>query len=97
MTLSINLITGLNKIAESVSNKEQLKREDEDAIKEIFNNILESENAFKINEIEEWFSTVSLDGKLVDRIVNIAHYLQAKHDANNKLKFASDSCSCGNS
>jgi hypothetical protein len=27
--------------------------------------------------------------------MNIAHYQQIKHEEKNKLKFASDDCSCG--
>ena len=97
MPLANNVITSLNKIAESVSSKEYLQSGDEDMIKEIFKNILEDGNSFEINEIEEWFSLGSWNDKLIERIINIAHYQQAKFDANNKLKFISDSCSCGKS
>lgn len=95
--LTNNVITSLSKIAESVSSKGDLQSEDEEMIKEIFKNTLEDGNSFEINEIEDWFSFGSLNNKLVDRIINIAHYQQAKYDANNKLKFISDSCGCGKS
>ena len=95
--LTNNVITSLSKIAESVSSKEDLQSGDEEMIKEIFKNILEGGNSFEINEIEEWFLLGSWNDKLVERIINIAHYQQAKYDANNKLKFISDGCSCGKS
>jgi hypothetical protein len=95
--LANNVITCLSKIAESVSSKEHLQSGDEDMIKEIFKNILEGGHSFEIKEIEDWFSLGSWNDKLVDRIINIAHYQQAKYDSNNKLKFISESCSCGKS
>ncbi len=89
MPLSNNIITSLNEITTSVSSKKQLKPEDENMIKVIFQNMLEGGGAFNIDEIESWFV---LEGSwhnksTIDRILNIAHYQQAKHDANNKLKF----------
>ena len=99
MPLSNNIITSLNEITTSVSSKKQLKPEDEIMIKAIFQSILEDGGAFNIDEIESWFA---LEGSwrnksTIDRILNIAHYQQAKHDANNKLKLMSDDCSCGKS
>jgi hypothetical protein len=96
MPLTNNIIICLNEITTSVSNKKNLKPEDEKMIEKIFKTILESGDNYGIDEIESWFA---LEGtwnvkSAVDRIINIAHYQQAKHDAINKLKFISDGCSC---
>jgi len=92
MPLTNNIIIRLNEITTSVSNKKYLKPEDEKMIIEIFKTILESGDTYGIDEIESWFA---LEGSwniksTVDRIINIAHYQQSKHDANNKLKFISE-------
>jgi len=99
MPLSNNIIISLNEITTSVSSKKHLKHEDETMIKIIFQNILESGATFNIDEIESWFALEGSwhDKSTVERILNIAHYQLAKHDANNKLKFMSDDCSCGKS
>jgi hypothetical protein len=99
MPLSNNIIISLNEITTSVSSKKYIKPEDETMIKGIFQNILESGGIFNIDEIESWFALEGSwhDKSTVERILNIAHYQQAKYDANNKLKFTSDDCSCGKS
>ena len=97
--LSNTVIISLNEIMTSVSSKKHLKPEDEIMIKRIFQNMLESGITFSIDEVESWFALEGSwhDKSTVERILNIAHYQQAKHDANNKLKFMSDDCSCGKS
>ena len=99
MPLSNNIIISLNEITTSVSSKKHLTPEDEIIIKAIFKNILESGGSYKIDEIESWFTLEGSwhDKLIVDRILNIANYQQAKHDANNKLKFMSNDCSCDRS
>ena len=51
-------------------------------------------------EIEAWFENEgSWNDKLVrNRITNISHYQQTKHEQNAKFRMISDddSCSCGN-
>ena len=99
MPLTNGVIISLNEITTSVSSKKHLKSEDESMIKTTFKNILESGGTFNLDEIESWFALEGSwhDKSVVDRILNIAHYEQAKYDANNKLKFMSDDCSCGQS
>lgn len=96
MPLTNNIIICLNEITTSVSNKKHLNSEDEKMIKKVFQTILESGDYYGIDEIESWFALEGSwnDKSTVDRIINIAHYQQAKHDANNKLKFISDDCGC---
>jgi hypothetical protein len=96
MPLTNNTIIRLNEITMFVSNKRHLKETDEEFIKNTFKNILESGDLYNIDEIESWFALEGSwhDKSAVDRIVNIAHYQQSKHDAKNKLRFAPDECSC---
>lgn len=96
MPLANNTIIRLNEITLSVLNKKQLKEDDEKLIGNVFKTILESGDTYHIDEIESWFALEGSwhDKSVVDRIVNIAHYQQSKHDAKNKLRFAPDECGC---
>ena len=94
MPLTNNTIIGLNEITMSVPDKNQLKPEDENLIKDIFRNIVESGERYDVYEIESWFA---LEGSwrhksVVDRVVNIANYQQTKYEAKNKLRFVADDC-----
>jgi hypothetical protein len=98
MPLANDIITRLNEITTSVSNKKNLSQDDEDMIKAIFKSIVESGGIYDVYEIESWFALEGSwkDKPIVDRIVNIAHYQQTKYEEKNKLKFDTDDCSCGN-
>jgi hypothetical protein len=98
MPLTNDIIIKLNEITASVSSKKNLSQDDENIIKNTFKSIVEGGGRFYVDEIESWFA---LEGSwkyksVVDRIVNMAHYQQTKYEEKNKLKFASDDCSCGN-
>ena len=97
MPLTNDIIMKLNEITTSVSNKKYLSAEDEIMIKNIFKNIVEGSGRCDVYEIESWFALEGSwkDKSVVDRIMNIAHYQQTKHEEKNKLKFVSDDCSCG--
>lgn len=98
MPLSNDIIIKLNEITTSVSSKKSLSQDDENIIKDIFKNIVESGGRYDVYEIESWFALEGSwkDRSVVDRIMNIAHYQQIKYEEKNKLKFVSDDCSCGN-
>lgn len=98
MPLSNDLIIKLNEITTSVSNKKRLSQDDENMIKNVFKGIVESGGRYDVYEIESWFALEGSwkDKSVVDRIINMAHYQQTKHEGKNKLKFVSDDCSCGN-
>lgn len=68
----------------------------DNAIKNIFQEILSGGDTYKINEIEDWLSVnMSDNNTLSERILNMAHYQKAKYDAKNPLKLVQDSCGCG--
>ena len=76
-------------------NETQLKPEDEAIIKEIFKKILSSGDNYDVSEIENWINTMANSQYVNERILNIAHYQKAKHEARNKLKMMPDDCGCG--
>ena len=98
MPLTNDIIMKLNEITISVSSKKNFTQDDESVIKNIFKSIVEGGGRYDVNEIESWFALEGSwkDKSVVDRIVNMAHYQQTKHEEKNKLKFTSDGCSCGN-
>ena len=100
MPLLNSTILRLNEITISVENKEKLSESDESMIKKVFIEINQSGENYDVDEIESWFENEgSWNDKLVrNRITNISHYQQTKHEQNAKFRMISDddSCSCGN-
>ena len=99
MPLTNNIIIHLNEITTSISSKKHLNPEDENVIKKAFKTILESGDLYTIDELESWFTLEGSwnDKPTIERIINIAHYQHAKHEASNKLKLVSDSYGCDKS
>ena len=100
MPLLISTIQSLNEITTNVQNKNKLSLDDESLIKQIFRDINEKGERYDLREIEACFENEgSCNNKDVrTRITNISHYIQTKHEQNNKFRMVSDddSCSCGN-
>ena len=96
MTLSENSLVLLNRLT-SIDCNETLGNEQDDLIRDTFKKILSSGDIYKIEDIEKWLDSVNVTNSVVaERILNVAHYQKAKHDANNPLKMAhDDSCGCG--
>lgn len=96
MTLSENSLALLNHLT-SVDCSGTLSTEQDDLIRDIFKKILSSGNVYKIDDIEKWLNFNHVTNPVVaERILNVAHYQKAKHDATNPLKMAhDDSCGCG--
>lgn len=96
MTLSENSLALLNRLT-SIDGSETLGNEQDDLIRDTFKKILSSGNVYKIDDIEKWLNSDNVTNPVVaERILNVAHYQKAKHDANNPLKMAhGDSCGCG--
>ena len=96
MTLSESSLALLNHLT-SIDCSGTLGREQDDLIRDTFKKILSSGNVYKIDDIEQWLDSNRVTNPVVaERILNVAHYQKAKHDANNPLKMAhDDSCGCG--
>ena len=95
MPLSEKSLVLLNNL-QSVNSHGSLGTKQDDLIKDVFQKILSSGDAYKIDEIENWLDSNPQTNSLVaERILNVAHYQKAKFDAKNPLKMAHDSCGCG--
>ncbi len=96
MTLSESSLALLHHLT-SIDSSGQLGTEQDDLIRDTFKKILSSGNVYKIDDIEQWLDYNHMTNSVIaERILNVAHYQKAKHDANNPLKMAhDDSCGCG--
>jgi len=100
MPLSNNVIIKLNEITTMVQDKNQLKPDEIDKIKEIFRGILESGERYDVGDIESWFENEGTwkNKNARTRITNISHYIQDRYDQTARFRIISDnqdSCSCG--
>ena len=101
MPLTNNIIIKLNEITTLVENKNELKENEIEEIKKIFESILLSGEYYDIDEIESWLKNEGTwkNKKSRTRVINITHYVQTKFDDKSKFRMISndkDSCSCGN-
>jgi len=96
VTLSESSLALLNPLT-SIDSSGNVGTEQDDLIRDTFKKILSSGNVYKIDDIEQWLDYNHMTNSAVaERILNVAHYQKAKHDANNPLKMAhDDSCGCG--
>ena len=82
-----------------VEDKSKLTESDITEIKSIFQNLVENNERYDIDEIEFWFenegSWNSRESRI--RIVNLSSYIQDKYQQTAHLRIISDDdCSCGN-
>ncbi len=101
MPLTNNVIIKLNEITTLIEDKNTLKENEIDEIKQIFHKLLESGEFYDVDEIESWFenegSWKNKDARV--RVTNLSHYVQSKYEQTDKFRIISDSddqCSCGN-
>ena len=99
MPLTNNVIIKLNEITTMVEDKSKLTEADIDEIKSIFQNLVENNERYDIDEIEFWFenegSWTSRESRI--RIVNLSSYVQDKYQQTAHLRIISDDdCGCGN-
>lgn len=99
MPLTNNVIIKLNEITTMVEDKTKLTESDIDEIKSIFQNLVENNERYDIDEIEFWFenegSWTSRESRI--RIVNLSSYVQDKYQQTAHLRIISDDdCGCGN-
>ena len=97
MPLTNNVIIKLNEITNSVIDKNSLNASDEENIKGVFKDIIESGETYDVDEIESWFSNEGTwkNKKSIIRVTNISHYIQTKYEQANKFKILSSDDSCG--
>ena len=88
----------LNEITTMIENKSKLTESDITEIKSIFQNLVENNERYDIDEIEFWFekegSWNSRESRI--RIVNLSSYVQDKYQQTAHLRIISDDDCCGN-
>ena len=99
MPLTNNVIIKLNEITAMVEDKSKLLESDITEIKSIFQNLVENNERYDIDEIEFWFenegSWNTRESRI--RIVNLSSYIQDKYQQTAHLRIISDDdCGCGN-
>lgn len=99
MPLTNNVIIKLNEITTMVENKAKLSESEINEIKIIFQNLVEKNERYDLDEIEFWFenegSWMTKEPRI--RIVNLANYIQDKYQQTAHLRIISDdNCGCGN-
>ncbi len=96
MPLTNNVIIKLNEITTIITEKNSLKSQDEDFIKDIFMEILQSGENYNVDEIEYWFKNEGSweNRKSILRITNMSHYIQEKYEQKNKFRVLSNKNSC---
>lgn len=87
----------LKKILDITNSGKPLSGPDEDQVKSVLRQILESGDTYTMDELALLLNPegMSQDESVVDRIMNMAHYQKSKFDAGNKFKVISDDCGCG--
>jgi len=88
----------LNEITTMIEDKSKLTESDITEIKSIFQNLVENNEKYNIDEIEFWFenegSWNSRESRI--RIVNLSSYVQDKYQQTAHLRIISDDDCCGN-
>ena len=100
MPLTNNVIIKLNEITTFIEDKNALKENEIEEIKQIFQNLLESGEFYDVSEIESWFENEgSWKNKDIRvRVANLSHYVQSKFEQTDKFRIISDNneqCGCG--
>ena len=96
--LSNPIIIKLNEITTMIEDKSKLTHEEVEEIKTIFRELIKDGERYDVDEIEYWFKnhkSWKVRGPVI-RIVNLASYVQDKHQQTAHLRMISDDdCSCG--
>ena len=97
MPLENSVIMKLNEITLMVADKSKLDESEIDEIKQIFKELVKQNQPYDIDEIEFWFENEGnwtwRESRI--RIVNIAKYIQDKHQQTAHLRVISDEkCDC---
>ncbi|MGY5144154.1 MAG: hypothetical protein ACW9XH_06700 [Candidatus Nitrosopumilus sp. bin_32a] len=97
MPLTNNVIIKLNEITTMVEDKSKLSSSEIDEIKLIFKELVEKNERYDLDEIEFWFENEgnwnARESRI--RIVNLANYVQDKHQQTAHLRIVSDDdCGC---
>ena len=95
MPLANQIIVKLNEITMTIHDKTDLTQDDISEIRSIFEGLIKEGHMYNTDEIESWFKNEGswTSKKSITRIVNMANYIQDKHQQSSHLRLISDDCS----
>jgi hypothetical protein len=99
--LTNNVIIKLNEITTFVEDKNTLKENEIEEIKQIFQSLLENGEFYDVDEIESWFENEGTwkNKDIRVRVTNLSNYVQSKYEQTDRFRIISDNneqCGCGN-
>ena len=101
MPLTNNVIIKLNEITTLIEDKNIIKENEVEEIKQIFLDLLKTGEYYDVEEIESWFENEgtwhSKDSRI--RVINLSHYVQSKFEQLDRFRIISDKsdqCGCEN-
>jgi hypothetical protein len=101
MPLTNNVIIKLNEITTFIEDKNTLKENEIEEIKQIFRRLLENGEFYDVDEIESWFENEGTwkNKDIRVRVTNLSNYVQSKYEQTDRFRIISDNneqCDCGN-
>ncbi len=101
MPLTNNVIIKLNEITTLIEDKNTIKENEVEEIKQIFLDLLKNGEQYNVDEIESWFENEGTWSKKDSRVrvSNLSHYIQSKFEQTDRFRIISDKndkCDCEN-
>ena len=96
MPLTNQIIVKLNEITMSIHDKTNLTSDDISDIRSIFEELIKEGHMYNTDEIESWFKNEGswTRKESIIRIINMANYVQDKHQQSSHLRLISDDDCC---
>ncbi len=99
--LTNNVIIKLNEITTVIEDKNDIKENEVEEIKQIFLDLLKNGEQYNVDEIESWFENEGTWSKKDSRVrvSNLSHYIQSKFEQTDRFRIISDTndkCGCEN-
>ncbi len=92
MPLTNNVIIKLNEITTLIEDKNTIKENETEEIKQIFLDLLKNGEYYDVEEIESWFKNEGTwrdkDSRI--RVANLSHYVQSKFEQTDRFRIISD-------
>ena len=92
MPLTNNVIIKLNEISTLIEDKNTIKENEVEEIKQIFLDLLKNGEYYDVEEIESWFENEGTwrnkDSRV--RVTNLSHYVQSKFEQIDRFRIISD-------
>ena len=101
MPLTNNVIIKLNEITTLIEDKNDIKENEVEEIKQIFLDLLKNGEQYNVDEVESWFENEGTwrNKNSRVRVSNLSHYVQSKFEQTDRFRIISDKndqCGCEN-